>query len=74
MKEKYEMFYPEQEPSGVDFSNTQTIGEADIEESENRADPFLNVSPTSRDQSPDRVMNPGISILTNQTHSDLFNN
>ena len=49
MKEKYEMFYPEQEPSGGEISNTQTIGEADIEESDNRADPFLNVSPTSRD-------------------------
>ena len=74
MKEKYEMFYPEQEPSGVDLSNTNTIDEADIEKSESRADPFLNVSPTSRDQSPDRVINQGNSILTNQTHSDLFNN
>jgi hypothetical protein len=68
------MFYPEQEPSGSEASNTQTIGEAEIEESESRADPFLNVSPTSRDQSPDIVMNPGNSVLTNQTHSDLFNN
>ena len=68
------MFYPEQEPSGSEVSNTQTIGEAEIEESESRADPFLIASPTSRDQSQDRVMNPGNSVLTNQTHSDLFNN
>ena len=59
------MFYPEQEPSNIDLSNTYTIGEAENEQSEDRADPFLNVSPTSRDQSPDRVANQGNSILTN---------
>jgi hypothetical protein len=31
MKEKYELFYPEQEPSNVDLSNTYTIGEAENE-------------------------------------------
>lgn len=43
------MFYPEYEPSGISESSSQTFEQGPNEHIEERADPFINGTLTSRD-------------------------